>query len=420
MNALNEHHSSPVKQWSSKSINGAADGGNGSFGVMIDVMAKKAIVITSLGFLTDSFDDVKITLYSRIGSYKQAINDESLSAWSLVSTEVATGRGSRMMTPLPDPEKTLRTQFAYPIEIAQGTTRSLYITAVDKTEMRYSSTTLEEGRVFNENSDVALLVGCGIGSYPFVIGSVFHKRIFNGYIHYQTLENSAEIFSSFKSSRSDAFNNNLVQVEDNPRENEVNDEPMMELLPRDVVKVVTQQAISLEGIENNNLMTNDVVRTFENIATTFISKSTGILIDQITVSRDPILNRRMLQVQPTNRFLGAMGTSAISQQITLFTTITGEYNPPPKIDFSKVVGDAFDSNGDVFVRELKEEEPFFRNVKNVDSLPVSFPDPTPGSSKISGNSYQMHESPSIKPIEVNDEVIVEGKPLGVIQVLSGL
>ena len=57
---------------------------------------------------------------------------------------------------------------------------------IGKTKIPYSNTELKEGYPLNENDDLVLLVGCGIDSYPFVPGSISHKRMFTGYINYQT------------------------------------------------------------------------------------------------------------------------------------------------------------------------------------------------------------------------------------------
>lgn len=70
--------------------------------------------------------------------------------------------------------------------MATGERMALYI-ASDEPIVRYSSSSNACCEIFTSSLDVQIYEGSGVGSYPF--GSFAKSRVFNGAIHYETMEN---------------------------------------------------------------------------------------------------------------------------------------------------------------------------------------------------------------------------------------
>jgi len=92
-------------------------------------------------------------------------------------------------------------------------------------------------------------------------------------------------------------------------------------------------------------------------------------------------------LQRLHRLLQKSGPS--SSSITISTTVTGEYQPPPFIDFSQAVDDAIDADPVSYVNELvtggeieltddgfKRSKPFFEKTQGVTAVATSTPAPT--------------------------------------------
>jgi hypothetical protein len=67
------------------------------------------------------------------------------------------------------------------------------------------------------------------------------------------------------------------------------------------------------------------------------------------------------------------------RSLGLYTTIAGEYRPPPFIDFNSLVENSFNDKGDVstktFIRDLKKKDTHFANATAVKTESVKFPLP---------------------------------------------
>jgi hypothetical protein len=173
-------------------------GANGSFGSMIDVVAKPhdAIMITGLNIHTKNRGaGVTVRVYTKQGSYagfEQDRGDLHNTAWTLVlpPTKV-TGAGMNLQTPLPD-FSAQENESA--IHVKAGATQAFLI-ILDTAELRYDVGRYSVGQLErhanNDNDNnimpvdsqdefIEVLQGTGLGRD----GQIFFPRLFNGAVRY--------------------------------------------------------------------------------------------------------------------------------------------------------------------------------------------------------------------------------------------
>jgi hypothetical protein len=164
-------------------------GVNGSFGSMVDVVAKRndAILITGLNIHTKNRGkDVTVRVYTKQGSqagYEQDRGDSTNSVWTLVlpPTKVS-GAGMNLQTPLPDFAEGGQSS----IRVEAGTTQA-FLVILDTDELRY-----DVGLDFSKNANantmavdsqyeyLQVLQGTGLGRE----GAYYSPRLFNGAVRY--------------------------------------------------------------------------------------------------------------------------------------------------------------------------------------------------------------------------------------------
>lgn len=98
----------------------------------------------------------------------------------LVITQVGNGVGKRTVLD--------SSYFFRKISVAQGERMAFYI-ASDESIVRYSTSLKACCEIFVSSLDLQIHEGTGVGSYPFGSSSK-SPRIFNGAIHYETMENA--------------------------------------------------------------------------------------------------------------------------------------------------------------------------------------------------------------------------------------
>lgn len=200
-------------------------------------------------------------------------------------------------------------------------------------------------------------------------------------------------------------------------------------------QVISQQLIEISGVSDNRfrqlvthasdgrlLLTPDAVDYFQKVTASFLQgsadpkviKITNVIVSTDITSKDVTLRRRTNELMlsrsaaygrsslvtpfvervavdlnstlnetaakpvdgnPTNK--NQTSSESIGKKsLGLYTTIAGDYHPPPNIDFNSVVGKSFNDkeSSAEFLGELKKES-FFANATGVSSTPVKFPLP---------------------------------------------
>lgn len=154
-------------------------GGNGSYGAMFDLKAKRRIVLRGIDIHVRTTKEVKVELYTKNGSYLG--NEQSPNAWSPVCNCEVKGNGMFKRTSLPN-------ECFNQISILPGNTIGFYVT-LSSLDLRYTNEMdIPSGGVFVENNDVLITVGSGVGSYPLSKSSiVYSNRIINGSFKYDVI-----------------------------------------------------------------------------------------------------------------------------------------------------------------------------------------------------------------------------------------
>eukprot|EP00591_Stephanopyxis_turris_P017156 CAMPEP_0195539364 /NCGR_PEP_ID=MMETSP0794_2-20130614/50012_1 /TAXON_ID=515487 /ORGANISM="Stephanopyxis turris, Strain CCMP 815" /LENGTH=977 /DNA_ID=CAMNT_0040673389 /DNA_START=295 /DNA_END=3228 /DNA_ORIENTATION=- len=332
-------------------------GGNGSYGSMFDLVTKSnEIVVRSIEFHTDIIDErTLVEVYTRSGSFQGFERDPS--AWRKIASETLLGQGPLLGT--------LISSGFDPVTIKAGRTQAFYVT-LPTHNLRYTNALLSTGSVFSADSNIKCLVGVGVGGYPF--GETYQDRIFNGNIHYSTLE-AAPTPAPIPITK--APTNAPTIFEEGIKE------------------VVTQKKFQMLGVPSYVQGDINSVAYFEYIATEFLNAALGILdapvnIKSVVVGWDPDVtylpqkedgHSRFLQDPGGNAFAVEGSDVAQAEVLDFYVTITGEYEPPPFLNFASVVEDAFDDKGEVFIEELKKEETF-QEIEAMEVIDVSFAVPT--------------------------------------------
>jgi len=165
--------------------------GNGSHGIMWNVVSKKDIVINSLDIHTKAQNKISAKLYSVAGSFIG--NERSIESWIKICDTVIDGNGSFKRTKLPP-------KCFPPVTVRSGDTLGLYLT-LDFLDLRYTNENEKEvGETYVENNDLAITVGSGVGSYPLSSESlIYPQRVFNGILKYSVLPDTVPTVAQLKS-----------------------------------------------------------------------------------------------------------------------------------------------------------------------------------------------------------------------------
>ena len=160
-------------------------GGNGSFGNVFDVVAKRdALLITSLDLHTrvltpaNAEPDVDVQVYTKAGTHADYSTEADRSKWRKVVDTKIRGMGNMNASPIP--------QEAFEaFTIAPGEIHALYVT-LNSADIRYTSSNVPFGEPVVSNEHIDILQGSGIGDFPW--GPAFKGRQWNGSIKYKVLD----------------------------------------------------------------------------------------------------------------------------------------------------------------------------------------------------------------------------------------
>jgi|AntRauTorckE5430_2_1112549.scaffolds.fasta_scaffold00083_8 hypothetical protein len=158
---------------SEKELASTFRGGSGLSGSMFTLKAFNCISITNID-VNVAIRDPIIEVWVRLGNYLGYERDRS--SWTLHFVGVVKGIG-----PSKIPQELFDT-----IRLDEYSDLSVYVTVQGETGMIYTRG-VEEGRVFSQNEDLAILEGVGV-RYPF--GQSFSPRIWNGSVSY--VQNSCQ------------------------------------------------------------------------------------------------------------------------------------------------------------------------------------------------------------------------------------
>eukprot|EP00559_Dactyliosolen_fragilissimus_P004589 CAMPEP_0184859064 /NCGR_PEP_ID=MMETSP0580-20130426/4093_1 /TAXON_ID=1118495 /ORGANISM="Dactyliosolen fragilissimus" /LENGTH=1298 /DNA_ID=CAMNT_0027355503 /DNA_START=285 /DNA_END=4181 /DNA_ORIENTATION=- len=150
--------------------------GNGSYGIMFNIIAFEDLKILSFDIHTKAKDEVLVQIFNKDGSYMGF--EKNPRSWNKICEVVVVGKGSFQRTHIPS-------GCFESINMLKGTIMGFYIT-LPTLDLRYSD---EEhkmiGEIDTQSQHMALSVGTGIGSYPLTSESSIHeRRLFNGIVEY--------------------------------------------------------------------------------------------------------------------------------------------------------------------------------------------------------------------------------------------
>mmetsp|Transcript_17762 Transcript_17762/g.20464 ORF Transcript_17762/g.20464 Transcript_17762/m.20464 type:complete len:1014 (-) Transcript_17762:73-3114(-) len=429
------------------SVETTLEGGNGSYGTMFTIKALQDVVITSLDIHTDKYVGVHVTVYTKLGKFDDAANIKQAMDWDVVSGNVTImGQGFGSYTPIVfpqeysnlgidnvDDEKSNDVGFI-PIFAHKDEVRSFYI-SLSTPDLRYTDSKATHNGEGNSTSgdeyhqpkvgdiysvtpnEMEVHVGVGIGEKFFTYQEgPYQNRIFNGRINYQTIGPSY-----------------LPTIHPSDPPSTQPTEVIM-IHGGGSVAVRTQQTITLEGIDPKTLLGEDQAALFETVAKRFLAdltKEKGVAITNVEVSpndsnigqqndynqRERSRLQKMSYRNKDNHYIIdiknitsrdernrgrehhgrqlQVDTVASEGGLEVFATVTGEYNPPPHINFENLVSDSFNDKGDDFLLDLKKEEKdrdndgddLFQSVRSMKAEPTEFLiDTTSSPTSSSGNS----------------------------------
>lgn len=159
------------------SITTLFDQNNGLSGAMFDIVTHTDITINYL--YTNLSSTCTLNIYYKSGTYMGYENDSTY--WTLA--------GSVNITPNPVDTPTL-IPLNLNLNVGAGDTLGFYIASTSGSYVKYTDAISgNEGDVYTDNGDVAILQGAGV-SYPFDF--VISTRVWNGIIDYCTLPTGLE------------------------------------------------------------------------------------------------------------------------------------------------------------------------------------------------------------------------------------
>jgi len=149
--------------------------------------------------------------------------------------------------------------------------------------------------------------------------------------------------------------------------------------------LVAQQLIQIDGVTQERL-SGQTLGNFEGVTQQFLTdaiRSSGVKILDVIVSDNYAVSTGLNETATTNNNLTNSSSNSKQQQgqrsLGLYTTIAGEYRPPPFIDFNSLVENSFNDKGDVstktYINDLKKKDTHFANATAVKTEPVKFPLP---------------------------------------------
>ena len=336
-----------------------------SYGIIFDFYARQDTTITSIEILTSSINFVEVDVY-----VKQNLEDE-LSDWTLVSHVIVMGKGRAQTTLIP------QSQFD-PIKLHKGATMSFYVRSKQMNILSITTAMAAETIVNIAKEDhIAVLVGQVTLSED-LNPNLGQRRIFAGIIKYQTdlLSYSPSSSPLPITTMSPTISKALASPQDidisstqSTSLQTVNDlDPHLE----------TQLKLTIYGISNRRYlrmllsMENHTIRSyFESVGMSFLQRQ----LQQSNGDADITITHFIVSLNATRRAL--LKNRPSNSTLDVYSTVLGEYSPPPIVDFSKLTRSAFDNNGDQFIDELKTSSPeygiSFMEARSIRAETVSFP-----------------------------------------------
>jgi len=398
---------SPTSPWAQtfaveKSLKTTLAGGSGGFGCMFEVHALKDLVVESLDIHVDTTDKIAVEIYTMDGSYLG--KESEVDSWRKVADLTVMGNGQGQLTPVREDSDGNRAMVPVPVEADQ--VQSFYV-RLPTASLFYTNRDVNSlGQNSVANQSIEIKIGTGVGTEDF--GALLYEgREFNGVVNYN------------------------LEFEDPPPP----PPPPKETLPVAPTTVqgpsvpvptqlITQQFIKVAGVpnsklrrilklENDRILLQESVRVhFEKVTFDYVQE--GMRPKAITITHvisDPNISfESLLQNKNVRRILEEKDDLTTDKVVTddsdktqekpkkgnqtqvsnekesdskkkddstfgIATTISGDYFPPPEVNFDLLIELLFRDKGEVptskFVEELKQD-PFFESARSVEAKPVRF------------------------------------------------
>jgi hypothetical protein len=378
-----------------------------TYGIAFDVYSKTGCNITSLDIHTPLTAYMVVEVYSKQdGSSYYADTDTTSSSqsWTLTSKVGIQGLGQLTTTPLPPEQfKTIEmppnSKVAFyitttQVELASIHTNSDIMTGqnivVRGANVTYSSSSPAEKSNPMQDTTIDIMAGQTVTEYPVFSSNANNllslpksalggNAIFSGKIHYE--------------------HGVPVVIPTPPPPPDLNPELTSQLkLSLTGVSRRTLRRLAHQGDGSNSIMNNKAIRDyFEEVGRVFVNGMVNqkkyqprITVRRFVVSPDlseDSVSAVLLGTRSMLRGRRDLQNENNDTEATLevYTTILGEYSPPPVVDFSSLTENSFNNegNGDAFVGNLKsdaidappEVKDVFQQIQGVRAVQVTFPKP---------------------------------------------
>jgi len=301
------------------SIFTTTDGDRGGFGSMFDIKVLSNLSVTGMEFLTASNDEISFEVWTKPDSHVG--NETSSENWRLISKGSVPGKGPYTFTAIP------KNMWLFPARLLANATQAFYVTL--KEQKLLYSLGLERGAAHTSNDDIVVTEGTGFADVGFS-NNFFSPRVWNGGLQYLSLplilSNNAE----------------------------------------SVTQLSSKAQIYLTGLS---------FKMDLNSTATFESAATKILNDKLLRAVPPI---HVLGVNVTgqeiiySRSRALMDhllhySESVQSSVVIDTIVTGEYQPPPDVNFDVVVEESINEESEIMIKKLKEDV-FFQQLSGINAI----------------------------------------------------
>jgi len=299
-----------------------SDGDREGFGSMFDMKVLSNLSVTGMDILTSSNDEISFEVWTKPDSHFGS--ESSSEHWRLVSQGSVLGNGPYQFTSIP------KNLWLYPVRLLANSTQAFYVTLSEQ-KLLYS-TGFEPGDVPCSNEDLLIMEGTGFSGAGFST-SFFSPRLWNGGIQYL----------SFPS-----------------------------ILPNNgegIIELSANAKVSLTGLSFQMDLSSSA--TFESIVTKILNDRLIRAVPPIHALRVNVTGQEIVySSRPKSRALRdhlLHFSEFIESAVVVDTIVTGEYQPPPYVDFDSVVEESINEESEMMINKLKEHV-FFEKVSGINTI----------------------------------------------------
>lgn len=374
-----------------------------TYGLAFDLYSITGCNITSLDIHTSFESEMIVEVFMRKSpsNFQDQFSDPT--TWTLVSKAAIVGQGQTKPTKIPSSE-------FEKISMDPDSTLSLYITSTQAEIISIPARSLSAGdavdgaQITNDDGKVQLdmLVGKALTRYP--IGLHLDESeyfgddsIFSGKIYFEegSVVPTEAPTASPTAMPTPVDTGSPTQAPTPKPTTKSTTKPTAPPTATLVPELESQLKLTITGVSRRTIrrlqsatIQNDDIRAyFEETGSKFLSKILnqgngppinlkGFIVSPDITDADLTSRRRLAEDEEENDEDGRH----LQEELEVYTTILGEYSPPPVVDFSTLTEDSFNDDGDEFITELKTDPPpavgdTFKEARSIKAESVTFPKP---------------------------------------------